>query len=128
MKETKFRAWDKVFKKMLYLDGFRFLGKETIELFITGEKEYPIENINDIELLQFTNLKDKNGKEIFDGYIVEFEYKGKEKQKGETIFIGGSFKIKSEKGIYYLFCKEIMKNVEVIGNIYDNPKLLEDKK
>ncbi len=126
MREIKFRAWDERDKKLLEVNSIDYLcNQEGIWVVCFGGRRFKVDLKN---LMQFTGLKDKNGKEIFDGYIVEFKYNSKEKQKGETIFIGGSFKIKSEKGIYYLFCKEIMKNVEVIGNLYENPELLEEKK
>nr|DAU75574.1 MAG TPA: YopX protein [Caudoviricetes sp.] len=83
-----------------------------------------------IELMQSTELKDKNGKEIFEGDIVD--YKGRK----AVIKWHGSY-----ASFIYRFVDELNKRsaewyplylaylkCEVIGNIYENPELLEDCK
>ena len=82
---------------------------------------------NDIHLMQSTGLKDKNGKEIFEGDIVD--YKGREavvKWHGSYAsfiyrFVDGLQERVSEWDPLFLACY----NFEVIGNIYENPELLE---
>ncbi|WP_287677642.1 YopX family protein [Bacteroides sp.] len=71
---------------------------------------------------QFTGLHDKNGKEIYEGDIIS-----NESYKGIVVYKNGSFVLDLGKscGCVYLFCLD---SLLVIGNIYDNPELLESKK
>lgn len=70
---------------------------------------------------QFTGLHDKNGKEIYEGDIIS-----NESYKGVVVYKNGSFVLDLGKscGCVYLFCLD---SLLVIGNIYDNPELLEEK-
>lgn len=77
---------------------------------------------------QYTSLKDCNGKMIFEGHICEMVYNGVLYtfvivwDESELDFKGTNGKKEYGKNFEYLTCCE---QIEIIGNIYDNPELLE---
>ena len=119
MREIKFRAWDKEHQVMIKWD--EYLKDE-----FTGDYfEY-----DDLVIMQYIGLKDKHGEEIYEGDIIEYlDYSG-----GAIIFGGkqpkskGVIKINAiGRGIEYLrgIGKLNEDKVEILGNIYENPEILE---
>ena len=86
----------------------------------------------DLKPCQFTGLTDKNGKKIFEGDIIrvnECVKKTFEIEDGPVRFSRGSFFVNAYGGMLHSFdviadCSGVLRG-EVIGNIHDNPELLE---
>ena len=79
---------------------------------------------------QFTGLHDKNGRKIFEGDIVEgnSEYFTYTHPYGKVVYDGGQYLISFDDMLEDIECLGAWANaVEIIGNIYDNPELLEVK-
>lgn len=137
----KYRAWDVLAEEMIdEVLMISFVRKEIIGKFRNGYTSVPLKfedkrNGEDVILMQSTGLVDKNGKEIFEGDIITdghtigilrnhqtlgfymVDEKGKENFLSDTVDTEG-----------FEEAKEFMKNsIEIIGNIYENPELLEVK-
>lgn len=133
MRQIKFRLWDKKNKDMLYYDNYivpKMTLNGVLEEWIghTSSKPHiPIyDNVSaDYEIMQFTGLKDKLGKEIYDGDIVKAVITSNQGAEdignGYVDFHSGkcAFQVYLKNGEKSLSC-----NDEVIGNIYENPELL----
>ncbi len=119
MREIKFRAWDKNEKILL--------PPRTIKRMLEAAVNCDVIDIDDAILMQYTGLKDMNGKEIYEGDIVNF-HNG---MVGEVVFttelepraiIG--FKVNGGR----LEIEHYGKTLDVIGNKYENPELMEKTK
>lgn len=125
MREIKFRAWLKEHKTMVNVAEID-INHQLIYHYGFDDFEGNFENFNSIELLQYTDLKDKNGKEIYEGDIV-FESFGENYYK--VIFENGSFRaeFKGDFEEYSLDLIDVVaQSCEVVGNIYENPELMEE--
>ena len=126
----KLRAWDKQDKRMSYgeVEYFDDSINYRFDHFCTGADE-------DVEFMQSTGLKDKNGVEIYEGDVINCRNSFRNPMTGSgSISINRDFKIIFENGEFKakgfdIRLKNILSYSEVIGNIYENPELLEgDKK
>ena len=112
-REIKFRAWGINTKKLYKPFELKDIMKRLIE---------SDETIAKFELMQYTGLKDKNGKEIYEGDIIEQNDK-----IGEVTFANGKFQLYKNVEFGSGFCDIDYRSVvyvEIIGNIYKNPELL----
>ena len=133
---SKYRAWDKARNEMNYkvMVGNCDTDDENWAcpiIWIEEEKDWL--HFDDYEcIMQSTGLKDKNGKEIFEGDILAFE------TDDEVIKVNvfwdeehALFMFESKKYNEQEPLAELVENntypFEIIGNIYENPELLEDK-
>lgn len=117
----KFRAWDKSQNKMYQVRGINF-DNEDLWLKI-NEAQIMGANLFEVELMQYTGLKDKNGTEIYEGDIV---FDSHCEENGKVIFNEGCFVIEWENIEEDLF--ENCDVYEVIGNIYQDGDILNDNK
>jgi len=133
MREIKFRAWDKELKVMEYFGPKFYVDDEYFELNFEPtelEGETPLFETNQkLILMQYTGLKDKNEKEIYEGDIIENKtsktWKGKYKVYYESEFMSFLFEgIENEDDYYRFETFSDKKDWEIIGNIYENPEFL----
>ncbi|MBQ9093226.1 MAG: hypothetical protein IJY03_04435 [Prevotella sp.] len=76
---------------------------------------------------EFTGMTDKNGKDIFEGDIIR-SVNGKKKVNGKWVDNEAIITVKYDIASFNVSCLALVTDsVEVIGNIYDNPELLEEK-
>ena len=125
----KFRAWDKTENQ--WIEGFKLHFYEDgsiLCLDVEDECDFPffVENIGVTwELMQSTGLKDKNGVEIFEGDVLTSNVQPCKMVNpikdgyGVVRFENGMFKLGSISLVTFI------SKMEVIGNIYENPNLLE---
>jgi uncharacterized phage protein (TIGR01671 family) len=125
----KFRAWDKELQTMLDVSLIDFKKSVLVgEHWKFGETNFM--SFDDIKLMQSTGLFDKNGTEIFEGDVVvtngrrrqvitfgtqevEEDFGSVRIYKGFNLYLGGGYP------------NAVMSTFEVIGNIYENPELME---
>lgn len=150
MRDLKFRAWDTL-KKVMIAEGFHVIGEVTMFGEIDNyclnnhEGKSALDRYGDIEIMQYTGLKDKNGKEIYEGDILSASrtVTGLLLANGKVAEIFGtipkatrtwdeilvveikvnansiSFILPEEGGTYQERGKKL--EWEIIGNIYQNP-------
>lgn len=123
MREIKYRMWNKKENKMYEVGEINFDYKR---IFMKNYNMYIYSSYSfeDVELMQFTGLHDKNGKEIYESDIVEVTRQCIW-EKGIVVFIDGCFFIKVKETLLALYeCEPNNYELKVIGNIYENPDLL----
>lgn len=128
MREIKFRAWDEN-KKMTYFELSFDVIKDGI-----NRSCYLREAIRKgchYELMQYTGLKDRNGKEIYEGDIIQYrDYSGPVPITPGSKFPTTKSIVNSPENMFEGILLKgngygEPKDIEVIGNIYENPELIE---
>ncbi len=145
-REIKFRVWNPDDKRMEFPLVFAICSNGKLQPLIKcsdGNRAY-----KDYPIMQFTGLKDKNGKEIYEGDILSLKKEASLFKRcpiiviGSVNFVGGKFEVNTincinlnvnKKGSVHFGMKvrdwihlpEFYKS-EVIGNIFENPELLQE--
>ena len=136
----KFRVWDKQTGTIQEIESISFKEKKLVieQQSIAWFNADYIRNFDDIELMQSTGLKDKNGVEIFEGDLVSISV-----QNGFDYLDNKVCIVKNSIGHSGLVCATVDEDLEyrifntelfeeytyeVIGNIYENPELLDEQR
>lgn len=133
MRNIKFRGKTGTTEGKKWVYGYLY----KIKSFFSEDYQYFIKNehlqetsVDEDTIGQYTGLKDRNMKEIYEGDIVKFRFKEDREEFPDLIgYIEyqstfAAFRIMSSQGSFKIDITEI-KFIEKIGNIYDNPELLE---
>jgi uncharacterized phage protein (TIGR01671 family) len=124
--EKKFRVWVKPEKIALFVDGI-FNDPPYIDMSAFFQYE-SITKKHEVDVMQYTGLLDKNGKEIYEGDLIDGWIKDEKFIAKEVIFDGGAFSVMPYgKESKYTPCLYEVDDAEVVGNIYESPELLEEK-
>ncbi len=125
-RQIEFRAWDSWHSKMIEWNKDFFSDMSEVT---RHSSEFPSEaKDTGITLMQYTGLKDKNGKEIYEGDIIKIisalELSLYKNFTGTVFYSAPCFMAKNDYVTMGMHEKKIT-TIEVIGNIYQNPELLE---
>lgn len=115
MRTIKFRAWTgeyMISPDHITRDGKAYFSENSIPGYLTPDR-----------VMQFSGLIDKNGRDIYEGDIMDFNFNG---TVGKVTFLEGSFGILTKTGSLSSFGSYKIYEGVVIGNIYENPDLISD--
>jgi uncharacterized phage protein (TIGR01671 family) len=116
MKEYKFRAWDKTDKLWIEEDHFVIYPEGKFCAWLAPDE---VLDEDEVELMQFIGLKDKNGVEVYFKDLIRGKLVSSQNLSiiGEVVFDENFFQIgvKNDAGITPLYS---IKDIEVIGNVY----------
>ena len=130
MRTIKFRAWDKKARQMARVMSLTQMEQTPLTLIKYGteldEKAWAIPS-EQLEVMQFTGLLDKNGKEIYEGDIVRHTFISGDQEVGRIVWNEGSARFvwyARDAGDGYGMQRKDDGDREVLGNIHENPELL----
>lgn len=153
MKEIKFRAWDDVKDRMYYVGeeddiGFNITSAGFIGFDLKEDHDSPFQLLEHLKYTQYTDIKDQHGVDVYEGDVIQCIYGNY--QKYTAVVRIGHFEQDGSGGeygpvdCYGVFAEKIIKKnkpsfyefentrsllefdqIEVIGNAFQNPELLE---
>ncbi|EAC3826485.1 hypothetical protein D0533_08030 [Listeria monocytogenes] len=123
MREIEFRAWDKEVKEMDY-------NPSVIEIWQNKpiNEQFRLESEEKLVWMQYTGLKDKNSKKIFEGDIVDITVYDRldwSSIKGKVVFLNGTWLVE-DVGHFAITLQSETNEIEIIGNVHENLGLLEE--
>ncbi|KAA9554177.1 hypothetical protein DCK30_05120 [Listeria monocytogenes] len=131
MRAIGFRVFVKETKKMLPITDLCFNETESVGVSGCGDPNCPLcvdwYNFDDVVLMQYTGLKDKNGKKIFEGDIVDISVYDRldwSSIKGKVVFLNGAWLVE-DVGHFAITLQSETNEIEIIGNVHENLGLWE---
>ena len=130
----RYRAWVKIEKRMVFSDDILTIDYENKEIVtqqvyfengLPDDRDIYCYDFDEIELMQSTDMVDRDGKIIFEGDIVKMS---KDVYSEPTYYEvvrhrGGAYRLESKQHGCELWLRHT--DCEVVGNVYENPELLE---
>ena len=125
MREIKFRAWSSGRKEMAEVENINFKGNA---VYLISKYLRLVANLDETELMQFTGQKDMNGKEVFEEDILKLENGGFGIVQYNNLNCNYYIQLINFPFNLVVDFKKVFSyqsKVEIIGNKYENPELLE---
>lgn len=119
-RELKFRAWSTKHKKFLTI-GFHIIGETTLFDLLN---QHRLEELDTIEITQFTGLKDNKGVEIYEGDIISYTPFNQQDYKNTIVEVLTLDAFHWFQDLEEMLNESNKCDVEVIGNIFENKDLL----
>ena len=125
MREIKFRAWSSGRKEMVEVESIHFKGNA---VYLISKYLRLVANLDETELMQFTGQKDMNGKEVFEEDILKLENRDFGIVQYNNLNCNYYIQLINYHFNVAIDFKKVFSyqsKVEIIGNKYENPELLE---
>lgn len=133
MRDIKFRAWDKESKRMFQVQALQFYGENnTVDACWTNGVDFDGEstlgepesnNLHNLELMQYTGRKDSEGKEIYEGDILQSEHYF----RYQVVFKGDCWRCEPVKNNRSKN-RFIGNDLKIIGNIWEDGDLIDSER
>ena len=138
MREMGYRAWLKGEMKMVEVKTIHFGTRKIMYGYSAGVQNYGNAScgFDDCEIMQFTGLRDKNGVKVYEGDIVrvytDCEYYVEKGYHNGVIIFDDEYFFDYQVSFEHIHnsCSDYLGNhrddIEVVGNVYDNPELIKE--
>nr|DAX97002.1 MAG TPA: YopX protein [Caudoviricetes sp.] len=133
MREIKHKAYLRDYHKIVDVEILELLPNGEVQSVVIADEELNEEvyrvTKGQFELMQYIGCKDKNGVEIYDGYIVKITLTETQKtRRGEVIYYDDNacYLVKTASEEYFTFMSADICKIEVLGNKYENKELLDE--